>query len=226
MRTFYYVDGLNLYKRCLAVPGLKWLDLAELFRRELVTNEPVRIRYFTARVRGRSGDYGSQKRQRAYLSALSTIDGLSIHYGKIRSDPTDMERVDQPGERVPVWHVREKGSDVNLAGHLFHDLALSSADFEVAVVVTHDSDQAETIRLARELTDKPIGVLDPAEERAKELHSVASFYRNIHLRNVRGAQFPLEVPLRRGSVVTRPPEWAGPTSETWSTEERIEGEPA
>jgi uncharacterized LabA/DUF88 family protein len=226
VRTFYYVDGLNLYKRCLTAPGLKWLDLAELLRRELVTNEPVRIRYFTALVKARSGDFGSQERQRAYLSALLTIDGLSIHYGKIRADPTDMESVDRPGERVPVWHVREKGSDVNLAGRLFHDLALLSADFDAAVLVTHDSDQAETIRLARELTTKPVGVLDPAEDRAKELHSVASFYRRIHLRNVRAAQFPLRVQLPRGSVVTRPPEWADPTPEMRPTEEPIEEEPA
>lgn len=207
-RTIYYVDGLNLYKRCVSRSGHKWLDLAELFRRELPEQTPTRIRYFTALVDSQP-DPGARSRQRTYLTAIKTLQGLTIHHGTMRTDQASMSTVveDGRGPEVAVWHTREKGSDVNLAAYLFYDLATSSDTFDAIVIVTHDSDQATTIRLAREVTEKPIGVLDPSEVRAKHLYSLSSFYRNIHTRAIRDSQLPDEVPLPRGGVARRPPEW-------------------
>ena len=167
-----------------------------------------RIRYFTALV-SEGDDPDSIKRQRVYIAALGSLPNLSIHLGTMRTDATSMAQV-IPGGRGPevtVWHTREKGTDVNLAARLFHDLATMPDLFDAAVLVTHDSDQVETIRLARSITDKPIGVLDPEPTRAKHLHATASFYRNIHLRHVRESQFPDQVPLPRGRVVAKPSTW-------------------
>jgi hypothetical protein len=208
MRTFYYVDGLNLYKRCLEGSPYKWLDLAALFRLELPDNDPARIRYFTAKLKPGIGTVGSDRRQQTYLKALASIPGLSRHYGDMRSDP-DWMRAMWPavaGERVEVWHTREKGSDVNLAAHLFHDLAKRSEEYDAVVVVTHDSDQVATIRLARDVTDKPVGVLDPWPARSKHLHRAASFYRNIHRSNLAKAQLPDPVPIGR-AFVSKPTTW-------------------
>ena len=102
---------------------------------------------------------------------------------------------------------REKGTDVNLAARLFHDLAAISDQFDSAVLVTHDSDQVETIRLARSITTKPVGVLDPEPTRAKHLHTNASFYRNVHLRHVRASQFPDQIVLDGGRLAERPIGW-------------------
>ena len=110
-------------------------------------------------------------------------------------------------ELIEVWHTREKGTDVNLAARLFHDLAAISDQFDSAVVVTHDSDQVETIRLARSTTTKPVGVLDPEPTRAKHLHTKASFYRNVHLRHVRASQFPDQIVLDGGRLAERPIGW-------------------
>jgi hypothetical protein len=48
-RTIVYVDGFNLYYRCLRGTPHKWLDLLALSRSILrPSNDIVRIRYFTA----------------------------------------------------------------------------------------------------------------------------------------------------------------------------------
>jgi len=210
VRAIYYVDGLNLYKRCLEGTALKWLDLKRLFEATLPLSTPVvRIRYFTALVEDHEGS-GARTRQRTYLAALRSIPGLSIHYGTMRTDRKFMATVagDSAGPEVEVWHTREKGTDVALGAWLFRDLFRIPESFDAAVLVTHDSDQSTTVRHAREISDKQIGVLDPEPERAKHLHQCASFYRNIKLSAVRRAQFPEVVPLRTGRSVTRPAEWA------------------
>jgi len=208
VRAIYYVDGLNLYKRCLEGTGLKWLDVRRLFERSLPLSTPiVRIRYFTALID--DDESGGRDRQRIYLAALRTIPGLSIHYATMRTDAKFMPSVvgTTRGPEVEVWHTREKGTDVAIASWLFRDLARIPDEFDSAVLVTHDSDQAHAVRLAREVTDKQIGVLDPEPERAKHLHGCATFYRNIKLSAVRVSQFPEEIALRDGRSVRRPAEW-------------------
>jgi Protein of unknown function DUF88. len=210
VRTIFYVDGLNLYKRCLeGRAGVKWLDLEALFEKSLPANNPiVRIRYFTALVDD-DHDTGARARQRQYLAALGTIHGLTIHHGTMRTDRASMPAVlgSTAGPETEVWHTREKGSDVAMAAFLFHDLAAMGDRFDAAVLVTHDSDQAITIKLARKITDKAIGVLDPDATRAKHLHECASFYRPIKVRDVRASQLPEAVATRSGRTVTRPPGW-------------------
>lgn len=209
MRTIFYVDGLNLYKRLLeGKSGVEWLDLQVLFERSLASNMPVvKIRYFTALVDDH--DTGARARQRQYLAALETIHGLTVHRGTMRTDRTSMPSVleNGVGPEVEVWHTREKGSDVAMSAWLFHDLHVLKDRFDAAVLVTHDSDQAETVRLARKVTDKPIGILDPDPTRAKHLHSCASFYRHIKIGAVRGSQFPDEVATTGDHKVTRPDSW-------------------
>lgn len=210
MRTIFYVDGLNLYKRLLeGRSAVKWLDLEQLFETSLPANTPiVKIRYFTALVEDH--DTGARERQRQYLAALKTIHGLSIHRGTMRTDRASMPTVvnNSEGPEVEVWHTREKGSDVAMSAFLFHDLAALSDRFDAAVFVTHDSDQATTIRLASKVTDKPIGVLDPDGTRAKHLHDCAAFYRQIKLADVRRSQFPEHVKTNAGRTITRPATWA------------------
>ncbi len=53
----------------------------------------------------------------------------------------------------------EKGSDVNLATHLLHDAHMGR--FDVAVVVSNDSDLLEPIRIVREQLGKKVGILNP-----------------------------------------------------------------
>ena len=64
-----------------------------------------------------------------------------------------------PTQRVWVDKTEEKGSDVNLASHLVRD-AYQQA-FQVAVLITNDSDLAEPVRIVRQELNLPVGVLNP-----------------------------------------------------------------
>src|SRR5215467_15178103 len=75
-----YVDGFNLYYGCLRHTSHKWLDLDVLCRRLLPAYDIHRIRYFTARVSGRS-DPRSPALQATYLRALRTLPAVTIHFG-------------------------------------------------------------------------------------------------------------------------------------------------
>ena len=63
---------------------------------------------------------------------------------------------------MEVVKTEEKGSDVNLATHLLYDGFKN--DYEVAVVVSNDSDLLEPVRVARSL-GLTVGVLNPQKNR-------------------------------------------------------------
>ena len=85
MRTWVYVDGFNLYYGALKGTPHKWLDLAALARQVLPATHTVeKIKYFTARVSG-AADPDAPRRQHLYLSALSTLPEIEIHYGRFLS---------------------------------------------------------------------------------------------------------------------------------------------
>ncbi len=84
MRVRVYVDGFNLYYRALRnKPHYKWLNLLTLSRELLDPADTIDcLTYFTARVSPRAGDPSAPKRQQAYLSALSGIREVRVHYGR------------------------------------------------------------------------------------------------------------------------------------------------
>ena len=61
-----------------------------------------------------------------------------------------------------VVRTEEKGSDVNIAAHLVND-AYKGA-FDVAVLVTNESDLLEPIRLVRRELSLQVGILNPHEQ--------------------------------------------------------------
>lgn len=103
---------------------------------------------------------------------------------------------------VEVSTTEEKQSDVNLATHLLNDAW--KGVFDVAVVVTNDSDIIEPIRVVREERNKTVHVLCPAKRMAGRLEKVASSVVCISQRMVDSAQFPDHIP---GTDLARPEEW-------------------
>ena len=141
MRTNVYVDGFNLYYRCVRGTPYKWLNIYRLCQLLLPENTINRVRYFTALVDARPNDPTQPQRQQAYIRALETIPGLSVHYGTFLSTKI-WARVVNPAPGVPdfvqVHKSEEKGSDVNLATNLLVDAF--DCDYEVAIVISNDSD--------------------------------------------------------------------------------------
>ena len=67
----------------------------------------------------------------------------------------------QTGPRtVEILNAEEKGSDVNLASYLLMDGFEN--DYEMAVVISNDSDLKLPIRMTRTKLGKQIGVFDPS----------------------------------------------------------------
>lgn len=60
---------------------------------------------------------------------------------------------------VRVLKTEEKGSDVNLASHLVNDA--HNRDFEVAIVISNDSDLVEPVRIVTQELGLQVGILNP-----------------------------------------------------------------
>jgi uncharacterized LabA/DUF88 family protein len=219
MRTYVYVDGFNLYFRMLRDrPALKWLNLHDLTSSLLGKQNCIEeINYYSAPVSGRV-DAGASRRQRIYFNALRSTEIVKIHLGSfLRSEgfsrvahPPRFEpplQLPQPWPRK-VWTEKfeEKGSDVNLASHLVRDACLDR--FDVAVVVSNDTDLIEPMRIARQEFQKTVGLLSPVSSPNPALANTASFVRRISPSDLARAQFPDRIVLASGTVIERPDSWA------------------
>ena len=207
IRTNIYVDGFNLYYRALKETPYRWLDIGKLARLLLPQHRINRIRYFTAVVTSRPNDPNQAQRQQTYLRALQTVPDLSIHYGHFLSK-TKRRPLAQPpksGSRiVEVLDTEEKGSDVNLATHLLLDGF--DNDYEMAVVISNDSDLELPIRMSKARLGKSIGVFDPSRKRSFTLFNAASWYRPLRRGPLSASQFPDTLSDSNGRF-TKPTGW-------------------
>ena len=89
---------------------------------------------------------------------------------------------------VEVHTREEKGSDVNLAAHLLNDAWYRR--FDAAAVISNDTDLVTPIRMVREERSKPVYIICPRQEVAKELKDAATDVFFISLEHLREAQFP------------------------------------
>lgn len=220
MRTIVYVDGFNLYYRMLEKrPDLKWLDIKQVAEKTLrPENKVMGVRYYTARVSGRH-DPLAPRRQQVYFDALSTIPEISLHMGNFLSTKKFAGLVHPPSFRphlaaplpqpwpvvVRVHKTEEKGSDVNLASHLL--LGAFRDEYDVAAVLSNDTDLVEPIRIATQELGKVVGLLSPVSAPAPQLHAVSSFVRHIKISDLVSSQFPDPIVLPDGTALTKPATW-------------------
>ena len=159
-RTIVYVDGFNFYYGEVRGTLWKWLDPAALFQKVLgPQNKLEKVKYFTARVQPSPRDPNVNVRQDAYLRALQAHCRLvELHFGHFLRHRISMESANPP-PTLEVWKNEEKGSDVNLALHVLND-AWQNA-YDCAVIVSNDSDLAESLRLVKVQHRKLIGLVTP-----------------------------------------------------------------
>lgn len=99
----------------------------------------------------------------------------------------------------------EKGSDVNLAAHLLRDAY--NRRFEVAVLITNDSDLLEPVRIVKDELQLPVGILNPHPGRhSKQLQQIATFIKRIRQADLAAAQFPKVVFDSKGPI-HKPAAW-------------------
>ncbi len=147
------------------------------------------------------------QRQQVYLRALQTIPNLSIHYGHFLAKTKWRPLAQQPESSpqiVEILDTEEKGSDVNLASYLLLDGF--DDEYELAVVVSNDSDLELPVRMARTRLGKQVGVFDPSRRRSFQLHSAASWYRPLRKGPLSASLFPDELSDAKGTI-RKPPSW-------------------
>lgn len=153
MRTYVYIDGLNLYYLALkptrrdSRPGRRWLNVYQFVQKAMPAGSDIRkINYYTADVSALP-DPDAPRRQRTYFKALETIPCLRIHKGRfLVSRPmmyldeplTFSPKATVPQEPLPrfakVVKTEEKGTDVSLGVHLVRDAL--AGEFEQGAVIT------------------------------------------------------------------------------------------
>lgn len=208
-RTHVYVDAFNLYYGALKGTTCKWLDLKKLCGLLLPQHDIHANKYFTALVSARPHDPNQPQRQQLYIRALRTIPEVEVIYGHYLSHAVLMPLASSTGptpKMVKVFKTEEKGSDVNLATHLLCD-AFANA-FDIAVIVSNDSDLLLPVRVAREQLGKKIGILNPhrSPQGTETLHTSfrAESTKRIRLRRnpfllihtARGHGYPFRVSRR------------------------------
>ncbi|MDN5849629.1 MAG: NYN domain-containing protein [Nitrococcus sp.] len=208
-RTTVYVDGFNFYYGAVKGTSWKWLDPAALFRKVLgPQNTLVKLKYFTARVQPTASDPNVHVRQDTYLTALQTHCPLvELYFGHFLRHQIAMEHANPPPPSVQVWKNEEKGSDVNLALHVLND-AWQDA-YDCAVVVSNDSDLAESLRLVKAQHKKLIGIVTPgARTRTRKtswrLRQHADFVKPIRTWMLKTSQLPNPIP---GTTIHKPANW-------------------
>lgn len=112
----------------------------------------------------------------------------------------------QPGQPATVEVIRttEKGSDVNLATYLLADGFRN--DYDVAVIVSNDSDLLEPLRIVIAELQKPVGILNPHVHPSKELLQYCSFIKQIRKGVLRASQFPPTLADQHGTF-HKPVSW-------------------
>ncbi|TAK24620.1 MAG: NYN domain-containing protein [Chloroflexota bacterium] len=227
-RTIVYIDGFNVYYGLVKDTAWKWLDIVAFCRKMLPRNEIVRVKYFTAKIQSRSDDPQAATRQETYLSALETLPDIEIHYGRFLANPTRMPLastvpgwpgfVGGPVRTVEVMKTEEKGSDVNLATHLVVD-GFEGA-YDIAVVVSNDSDLTYPIEVARKL-GRTVGLIAPvlapdrrpgARKRypSRELTQAVTpnFVRTVRPSVLARCQLPPRIHHpTTGQIITKPATW-------------------
>jgi hypothetical protein len=218
-RVIFYIDGFNLYYGALRGKPYRWLNLEALCGQYIKPGaELVAIKYFTAKVKDRPHNPGQQAQQWEYLRALKTLPKVEIIYGRfltrkatrLLTNPPKRRRKGDIGLRE-VWVQEEKGSDVNLASHLLVDG--SRARYDLAVVISNDSDLKTPVEIVRNVYNAGIGIINPHSVRSYALspHKIPprSFYQELQPRRIRKAQLPLDLRDDEGPIRC-PDGWCSP----------------
>jgi uncharacterized LabA/DUF88 family protein len=205
-KTFVYVDSFNLYYGALRkkkMSGLKWLNINSCLQMILPSHEIKKIKFFTAKVSGKY-DPTKPQRQDIYFRALKTLTNIEMIFGNFlfKDSTIHISRDVRLTAKVP----EEKGTDVNLAVHLLNDAHKNK--FDNAVIISNDSDLAETVRIVTNELNMTVGIINPCGNKtSKKLAKYASFIKTLRTGVIKKTQFPDNLVDPSGKTITKPNGW-------------------
>ncbi len=189
MKINVYIDGFNLYYGSIKGTPFKWLNPLIMTNLLFPHDSINKIKYFTARVSARSTDPDQPIRQSTYFRALQTVPQIEIIEGTFLTKEVTMPKANtNPQQYVRVIKTEEKGSDVNLAVHLLNDAYRS--EFELAVMVTNDSDLLEPLKIVKNQLGLPVGIVNPQKHPSFHLKQHATFIKTLRKGVLSASQFP------------------------------------
>jgi NYN domain len=179
-----------------------WLDLERLILSLLKPGQRLDgITYFTARVRN---DPVAVANQHTYLNALAAAClRVTVQFGRFQEKRWACRTCGA------TWRsYEEKETDVGIAVALVEAAATKS--YEVALLVSADSDLSPAVRAARRLhpAGRLIAVFPPNRQSPVLARQVDASFRLGDAR-IRAAQLPDVVIGRDGRVQRRPSAWSG-----------------
>lgn len=226
-----YIDGYNLYYGRLRGTPYKWLDVVQLFETHLnhrdQNEELARVFLFTAHALANFASNGqeSTNAQQSYHRALKVLheDRIEIVYGKhtydkngtllpvfIKGQPFDRTN------RVRVWKLEEKKTDVNLAIRMYSDA--SKGLYDRIILVSNDSDAEPALEaIKKDFSHIMIGVVMPihpppaGDEPTRRVSGSLANQSDWMLENLKdeqlsSAQLPDQVPTKKKPIL-KPPHW-------------------
>jgi len=152
-RIIVYIDGFNLYYAIKALnrPHLKWVNLWTLSEGLLRKDQKlVAVKYFSAVP---TSNNEKQKRHMLYSRALNTV-GVEVINGQFKYRDKKCPKCGREF-KVP----EEKETDVNIAVQLLKGAFLD--EYDVAFVITGDSDLSNAIEETQKSTKKKVIVIAP-----------------------------------------------------------------
>ena len=204
LRVISYIDGFNLYFGLRAKGWKKyyWLNLVSLTQALTKPGQQfVKCHYFTARINASGYQSQDAHRQSIWLDALGTLPDLTLHYGHYLPKTA---RCKQCGAEWTTYE--EKMTDVNIAAQLLTDAYENR--FDVALVVSGDSDLTTPIRLLKDrFPDKRIIVVFPPARRSAELKKTAHGSIVLGEDKLRHNLLPELITTQTGFILTRPQQW-------------------
>ena len=175
LRTRIYIDGYNLYYGSLRNTPYKWLDILKLFDKKILPSILYRpkpdaspanfqlhpecaIKYFTAKIiqrAARSDDSVSSQAQYHNTLNKHCMERVKLVMGNYSVYESNQPRIDENNrkrhprdcEKVQVWKLEEKQSDVNLALQIYDDAL--SGELDQVVLVTNDTDLVPALNMLK-----------------------------------------------------------------------------
>lgn len=231
MRTIAYVDGYNLYYGRLSGTEHKWLDVVQLMEQLTLATNPAatldKVRYFTAPVLARFARRGatSVHAQNIYHEALrfKHPNRLEIELGYHQAQIDSMMRAAPPAppskdDRVDVWRLNEKQTDVNIAIAMYRDAVQGRCD--QIILCSNDTDAEPVLKAIRaDFPQLVIGVvatvapsakpgMAPATPPMSSLHKYATWSVGcLSDTDLQAAQLPPHLPRPKRKPLRKPAHW-------------------
>lgn len=205
LRGAIYCDGFNMYHAVddLHQPYLKWCNLHRLGsliargHAKSIEKAVFCTAYFP-------GDHGKRVRHEAFVKALAFV-GVETRLGHTTTEPMSCVACERRWDAP-----REKKTDINLALAIMED-AFDNV-FDVAFLVTADTDQASTVKMFKRRfpQKKIINVVPPGREPSKHLGNLCHSTIKLKAQQLDDCALPHAVTAEGQRTIYRPHEYDPP----------------